>query len=67
MDKLNKAVPYSKLYVFIVWPIAGILLLIYSIINFNVWGKLVSSIVIIIGLFLVIYGIWATKRALARI
>ena len=28
MDKLNKAVPYSKLYVFIVWPIAGILLLV---------------------------------------
>ena len=66
IDILKRAVPYSKFNVFIGWPIAGILLLIFSFINFNNWGATTSTIAVIISLFLIIYGSWAVKRAWAR-
>lgn len=65
-EKLRRSVPYSKFYIFIAWPIMGILLIIYSIINFNNWGTTTSIITIVIGLFLLIYGVWAVKRAWNR-
>lgn len=65
-EKLKRSVPYNKFYLFAAWPIIGILLIIYGLMNFNEWGVSLSVGTIIVGLFLLVYGSWALKRAWAR-
>jgi len=65
VDK-EKIVPISKIYVFAVWPIAGVLLLVYALINFNNWGTGISIISILVAIFLIVYGGWALSRAYKR-
>ena len=62
-EKLKRAFPYAKYYNFIGWPFAGAILLVFTIFNFNKWGTTNSVILIVVSLFLIIYGSWAVKRA----
>ena len=66
MDK-EKIVPMSKIYVFIAWPLVGLLLVIYAIVNYNNWGATTAIFSIIVGIFVLLYGSWALIRAYKRL
>jgi hypothetical protein len=66
MDK-EKIVPAAKIYIFSTWPIMGLGLLIFGIVQWNSWERWQSLIAIIIGIFLLGYGIWVLKRSILRL
>lgn len=66
LDK-EKIVPMAKLSSFIAWPIAGLMALVFGIINLNKWVLWQSIAAIIVGIFLLVYGIWAIKRTWPRL
>ena len=66
MDK-EKIVPMSKIYVFIAWPLVGLLLVIYAIVNYNNWGATTAILSILVGIFVLLYGSWALIRAYKRL
>lgn len=66
IDK-EKVVPMAKIYVYMGWPIMGLVSIIYGIINFTNWGTTTAVIVIAIGIFLLCYGSWALLRSYKRL
>lgn len=66
-SKIKKLSPFVRLYIFIGWPLAGVLGLIYVLLNFKAVlatnGSALTSLLIIILLFATTYGLWAVKRA----
>lgn len=64
--KIKKGQPYFQFDRFIAWPIAGLILLIVAILNFNKWQPTVSIVAILIALFVIIWGGWFIRNAWKR-
>ncbi|MCK5016459.1 MAG: hypothetical protein KAS32_05230 [Candidatus Peribacteraceae bacterium] len=61
-EKLKKVGIATNLQHSIVLLILGIFLLVASFLNFNALGTVVSVILFLIGLFLIIFGVWGAKK-----
>ncbi len=62
IEKIQKIGVASNLKFAIGFLVVGIIMLIVSIIKFNKWNTATSIIVILVSLFLIIFGAWGTKR-----